>query len=216
MEKGWFGMLLIPLLVGCTYTPMDEAEKAATAMDMEYAGRENNCGPTPSPALRARMRSTLVQIDRRGLKDKAQRTPVQFAIMADDAAQLQRFLAMGYPLHVDQEMSTPLELAASYGATEVLAALLAKGEDPNGTIVYRDNGGHVGTPLSRAIYSGNVRQVRMLFAAGGKIDLTTDEGETAVRMLGLCATPEIGRMLVDAGVPQTRVDAELARAKRRR
>ena len=86
----------------------------------------------------------------------------------------------------------PLNIAASRGRPEEVAALLAGGADVNAV-------GELGNQaLHDAIGAGNVQIVRMLLDAGARLDAINEFGQSPIDMAQVSSDPEIKRLVLSA------------------
>lgn len=215
-RKQWFCVLL-PLLGACSNEAIDRAGDIAIEMDAALVKASSASNATcaddlePDVRLRTAMRRELARMHGLPvLRDEAHRSPVALAIMADDPDAMNRFIADGYSLENASAMSDPVTLAVQYGSDQALAALLARGLEPDVGRDLVDELNYDTTPLTRAVSAGRVETVRLLIGAGAEVDSETDVGRRLLRSLRACKNPEIARMLVEAGLPADAVAKELA------
>jgi ankyrin repeat protein len=98
-------------------------------------------------------------------------------------------------VHQDPDGLTPLMRAAARGDTKQVAALLAKGADPNATTTPQRV-----TALMCAAYFGRVDVIKALVANGAKIELKDAQGAAAVDWAALGDHPELETLLTGPNV----------------
>ena len=87
---------------------------------------------------------------------------------------------------------TPLILACYHGNEDVVAFLIDKVENINGTSDY-------GTPLMAAVVKGNLNIIEMLLEKNADTNIADANGTTALHYATLFKQPDIVKLLVNAG-----------------
>jgi ankyrin repeat protein len=90
---------------------------------------------------------------------------------------------------------TALSVAAKFGHTDIVEALLAKGADIN----MKDRHSHNRTALILAVDNGHIDTVEVLLAKGADLKAKDELGETALMCAERCGHMDIARILKDAG-----------------
>jgi ankyrin repeat protein len=113
----------------------------------------------------------------------------------------------------DKSKRTPVYLAVINGHTNALRVLLQAGANPNVTAKKK----YTNTPLQEAADLGNLEAVKLLIAAGARVDNRDEFGKSA--LFDAAASwkrdkvrgqwEEIARFLIDAGADVTMVDESL-------
>ena len=128
----------------------------------------------------------LSTIDAPGLKDELGMSPAYYAVMADDPAELERLLKLGYDSSGPRD--SLLDDAAFWNSVETARFLLDRGMDPN------TRNGAGGTPLSVAVSEGGPDVARLLMARGAHVDART------LRYALVCRNQSVVDLLVRSGV----------------
>lgn len=127
------------------------------------------------------------------------RTALRKAASLGRLESIKWLLAKGASVSVrDDQMATPLALAAIHHDVEVVSVLVAHGADVNAP----DDGGR--TPLLRAVYMNDEPMVATLIASKAKVDAATPDGETALLRAVSNGVPGIVKRLLAAGADRSR------------
>jgi ankyrin repeat protein len=201
--------------IGCLFAtnlalasqPPDFQAATDSMLDIALAGAALPlCRPDAiTPALRADLSSKLAVIDTLGLSDTFGYSPLDYAVIADDVAAMERFVAMGYRIGAGTSGQTPMHGAAQFGSRRAMAWLLAHGADVDA----RDEVGT--TPLMLATSANRLDVVRDLLAAGADPGATADRFATPLTNAVLCSNAEMIEALRAAGAPIDHTAREVAR-----
>ena len=121
-------------------------------------------GP-PAAGVSAEVSTLVSRIHIPGLKDEQGESPVFYAVMADDPAQLLRLLKLGYGL--SSPNGSLLHAAAFWNAPNSARLLLDRGLNPDA----RNTSG--ATPLMIAVSEGGPNVARLLVERGARVDTHT-------------------------------------------
>ncbi|SDE73960.1 ankyrin repeat domain-containing protein [Ruegeria marina] len=106
-------------------------------------------------------------------------------------------------MHTNLAGSSPLFVAASFGRTEVVKALLAAGANPNFRRPEFMGENTYGAPLHTAISFGHSEVVKLLLEAGADPALPDPSLGTPLHVARIKGHAAIEEMLLEQGVPQT-------------
>ncbi|ABC27527.1 FOG: Ankyrin repeat [Hahella chejuensis KCTC 2396] len=123
-----------------------------------------------------------------------QPTKVIVAAQQGDQARLRSLLASGSPVNVVTPVGSALDVAAQNGDTEAVIALLRAGADPN---VGRRAGAP--SPLHYLAERGDATGVKVLAAAGAKLDYPMANGATALALAVQKGHLSTAKALIKAG-----------------
>ncbi|NTU80999.1 MAG: ankyrin repeat domain-containing protein [Chloroflexales bacterium] len=123
-------------------------------------------------------------------RDSVGRTALHLSIQVGDLAKAQALRAVGATLASGFDGRSPLTFAIQPEQPALLAWLLAEGCDPEVTTSSGE------TPLMVAAQAGAIEAVRLLLAAGARVDRVDQFHNHA---LALAEDPAIVRLLLDAG-----------------
>ena len=103
-----------------------------------------------------------------------------------------------------------LDRACTYGDELSVQMLLKAGADPTGLQCYQSfhksayqRGYEPSWPINQAASGGHVEVIRLLLAAGAKVDAPEDEGQTALMIAARAGNKEVVRLLLDAGADRS-------------
>jgi len=163
------------------------------ALKLAAAGYLDLC---PAPKAQAQMqreaiRAALDQIDMLGLDDGLGATPLVYAVIADDLANLRRFPDIGYP--VNRQRGVLLLDAAMHASGPVIDDLLRRGI-PIDTV---DD--HGTTALMVAAGQQRTDTVRFLLARGADPNLRNRDGGSALGYALVCGYTDSAQTLLQGG-----------------
>jgi ankyrin repeat protein len=117
------------------------------------------------------------------------------AIRAKDAKRVRSAIAAGAKLAGEEGAQSPLHLAAAVGDSEVIEAL------PKAAVrkLLEKLDAADRTPLMHAAAKGNIRTARALLDLGADVNARNSTGDTALRVAASDGTPDVAKLLLEAG-----------------
>ena len=127
--------------------------------------------------------------------DREGSTPLLAAVMQDDLGSARRLIALGAKVDAANRYRVlPLYVAALHGHTDMMAALLAAGADPNGAAPSGE------TMLMTSARAGVVKAMQLLIDAGARIDAREPAfNQTALMLAARSNSAEAVALLLDRG-----------------
>ncbi|KAG2501154.1 hypothetical protein HYH03_000969 [Edaphochlamys debaryana] len=166
--------------------PPVAAASASSASSVEQNVAQSGSAAPPSSSAAS---------EARGAQAAPQPGELRAAARAGDVTAVRRILLTG-AAHVDERNTdgwTPLALAAFFGHTEAVGALLGAGAD---TEAANTNGD---TPLNWAAHEGHTEAVNVLLAAGANIQAATKSGWTPLHCAAWKGHPQAAKALLAGG-----------------
>jgi len=187
--------IFLALCAACSARDAQLPALLKISVDLTYKRLDDLCAKAAIPNdTTAEISQLVAAISDPGLVDTLGNSPALYAVMADDAAQLDRLLELGYDTSIPD--GSLLHAAAFWNSVNSADRLLDKGIDPN----VKNSGG--GTPLMVAISEGGPDVAKLLLARGAHAD------NRALRYAMVCKDQSMVNFLVDAGAP---IDADTRR-----
>ena len=117
------------------------------------------------------------------------------AIRAKDAKRVRAAIAAGANLAGEDGAQSALHLAAAVGDSEVIEAL------PKAAVrkLLEKLDAADRTPLMYAAAKGNIRTARALLDLGADVNARNSTGDTALRVAASDGTPDVAKLLLEAG-----------------
>lgn len=183
--------------------PAQRATKLAESLiAYQISGQLCHMIPAP-PQKRTELSHDVSQITNTGLVDDGKFTPIDYAVLANDAKNINRLIALGYsPL---RQFNNPLSGAAAYDAPNAMGALLAAGVSPNAS--YPDGS----IPLLAAVEQDRQALVAELFGAGADPNPKLRSGSSILDYAMPCQDQSLINLLLTHGVKPSSRSARLAR-----
>jgi len=143
---------------GLAKEPESAATKQALDMILHQAGGELCHRNHSSIEDRRKLILEIDKITTVGFVDQGKMTPIDYAVLADDAKSIDRLISIGYD--PNRQYYNPLAGAAMFNAPHAMAALLAHGTDPDSL--------HPANAQTLLAAASDDRQdmIKMLFNAG--------------------------------------------------